>query len=59
MANSWGYQTPRWQNDQAERVRLGFQCPECYGVRIEFMPRLPHDPVKAQCHECGCQWRTS
>jgi hypothetical protein len=43
--------------DMTDRhVRLGWQCPECYGVQIE--PRLDciGRPHGFQCQECGCQW---
>lgn len=55
--NSWGYRHPtRGQAETAERVSLGWQCPECYGVRVTMQPRQPHDPHRYQCDECGCQW---
>ena len=47
----------KWQVDLKERIDLGFQCPECYGVRIELLPRQPHDFHKYQCQECGCEWQ--
>jgi predicted RNA-binding Zn-ribbon protein involved in translation (DUF1610 family) len=42
--------------NSATRVKLGFQCPECSAVRINCLPRQPHDPYLYQCQECGCQW---
>lgn len=42
---------------EPERIKLGFQCPECHGVRVTPQPRQPHDPHRYQCEECGCQWQ--
>ncbi len=43
--------------DMTERhVSLGWQCPECYGVRITTLSRRPHDPHRFLCQECGAQW---
>jgi hypothetical protein len=53
------YKPTKWHDEMAQRISLGFQCPECYGIRIELMPRQPHDPHRCQCQECGCQWLTS
>jgi predicted RNA-binding Zn-ribbon protein involved in translation (DUF1610 family) len=39
------------------RAMHGWQCPECYGVRvIPQGQRQPHDPYRYVCDECGCQW---
>lgn len=37
---------------------LGWQCPECYGVRIETFQsdKYPGAFKSWQCQECGCQW---
>jgi hypothetical protein len=42
--------------DMKARITLGWQCPECAGVRINTEPHQPHDPYRFQCQECGCQW---
>ena len=34
------------------RVRIGLQCPECWGVRTDKRP----EDTKFQCLECGCRW---
>jgi hypothetical protein len=59
MMNSWGYKQPRWQDETRDRIDLGWQCPECFGVNITSEPRQPHDPHHYQCQECGCQWSRS
>lgn len=38
---------------------MGWQCPECYGVRVKitkdrFDARARYD--RFTCEECGCQW---
>jgi hypothetical protein len=39
------------------RVRQGWQCPECYGVRIEACTtRFDPQPIGFLCVECGCQF---
>lgn len=38
------------------RIGLGWQCTECYGVRITTLPRQPHDDYRYCCEECGVQW---
>lgn len=41
----------------AKRVLLGWQCPECYGIRINVrQPRFDPSPIGWLCEECGCQW---
>jgi Zn ribbon nucleic-acid-binding protein len=41
----------------AERVSLGLQCPECFGVRIETRRTYASDHVQGfTCTECGCQF---
>ena len=59
MINSWSYQRQPWEYSAAERARLGFQCPECHGVRVGLLPRQPHDLHHYKCQECGCQWSGS
>ena len=44
------------QDETKARAARGWQCPECYGVRVEHQPRQPHDRHSYQCQECGCQW---
>lgn len=46
------------EQQDAERVRIkaGWQCPECYGVRIVLRERQQHEPQGFQCEECGCNW---
>jgi hypothetical protein len=39
-----------------QRIALGWQCPECYGVRIATRPHRPHEPYRFMCDECGAQW---
>jgi hypothetical protein len=39
-------------SDEKLRVRLGIQCPECFGVRTD----KPANASQFQCLECGCQW---
>lgn len=40
------------------RINAGWQCPECFGVRIKTFQsdRYPGHFVSWQCEECGCQW---
>jgi Zn ribbon nucleic-acid-binding protein len=39
------------------RVAAGWQCPECYGVRIETRRIFASDRVEGfTCTECGCQF---
>jgi hypothetical protein len=59
MTNSWGYPRSKTQDETAERISLGLQCPECFGVQITMSPRGPHDPYQHQCEECRCIWSTS
>jgi hypothetical protein len=56
MTNTWGYQRSRIQVETAQRIDLGLQCPECFGVRTQLQPRQPHDRHCYQCQECGCEW---
>lgn len=42
---------------EAHRSRAGWQCPECYGVRITaHTTRFDPQPTGFQCAECGCQF---
>jgi predicted RNA-binding Zn-ribbon protein involved in translation (DUF1610 family) len=42
---------------ERERIRRGFQCPECHGVRVLEM-KYPHWlRNQFQCQECGAQWK--
>jgi hypothetical protein len=54
--NSWGIPVRRTDYELRERIALGFQCQDCYGVRVTLQPRQPHDPHRYLCEECGCQW---
>jgi hypothetical protein len=38
-------------------AKLGWQCPECYGIQIETR-RVRHSDhvIGFQCNECGCNW---
>jgi hypothetical protein len=38
------------------RINAGWQCPECYGVRIALRDRQPHELQGFLCEECGCHW---
>ena len=39
---------------EAERVKHGWQCPECWGADIR---RVVYDQEpKFVCQECGCTW---
>jgi transposase-like protein len=39
------------------RVRIGLQCPECFGVNIQTREtRFDAQPIGWQCQDCGCQW---
>jgi ribosomal protein L37AE/L43A len=37
--------------DEKSRIVKGFQCPECFGVRVEVRSRIAF-----ACRECGAQW---
>jgi hypothetical protein len=43
---------------ERDRVRCGYQCPECSGIRVEcrtdILGHIAHGSW--QCEECGCQW---
>lgn len=36
------------------RVALGWQCPECFGVRVK--PDSKPFSHAYECQECGCHW---
>jgi len=38
--------------DEKTRVRMGLQCPECFGVNTDKRA----EASKFQCLDCGCQW---
>jgi len=38
--------------DEKSRVRMGIQCPECFGVNTGKRA----EASKFQCLDCGCQW---
>lgn len=40
------------------RIRQGWQCPECYGVRIDcFESRFGgRSEDRFECNECGATW---
>ena len=38
-------------------AKLGWQCPECYGVQIDcFEDRFRLQSDRFECRECGCTW---
>jgi hypothetical protein len=42
--------------EEQQRIRAGWQCPECYGARIQARTS-PFQPNNGfLCVECGCQW---
>ena len=55
--NSWNIPRRRTDDQLRERINLGMQCPECYGVRTALLPHDPHTPYVFQCAECGNQWQ--
>lgn len=45
------------RKQEAARIRLGWQCPECFGVNIENrMSRFQAQPIGFTCNDCGCQF---
>jgi hypothetical protein len=45
------------RKQEAARIRLGWQCPECFGVNIENrMSRFQAQPIGFLCADCGCQF---
>ena len=46
--------------EQKARVNLGWQCPECSGVRVETFESVRFIGAfkSFQCQDCGCQWRS-
>ena len=44
-------------DQQAARIRHGFQCPECHGVQVAARTsRFWAQPEGWQCEDCGCQF---
>jgi transposase-like protein len=41
---------------EADRIKHGIQCPECFGVRIERREDRFFGVQGFQCVECGCQY---
>lgn len=44
---------PRFTMEERTRITAGWQCPECFGVRIETREERKDAFL---CVECGCQW---
>jgi transposase-like protein len=44
---------------QQARIDTGCQCPECFGVRVDFRPRRQFEAQRYMCEECGAQWSDS
>ena len=38
------------REQEKSRIRLGWQCPECFGVQVT------NRDIGWQCHDCGACW---
>jgi hypothetical protein len=44
------------QAEERRRINAGFQCPECWGARIETRYSHFQQDDRFCCLECGCIW---
>jgi hypothetical protein len=50
----FGYTT-----DEKARIRIGMQCPECFGAQTEPRSNNPFERHLFRCADCGAQWFAS